>query len=229
MLTNNNKLFLRVAMRLTTGALAAVVLAGAANATTITATNFNTWKTPTYQTGAPAGLNFYTIGSQNYNTAAGYTATPNGSGPSFTFVGQDDAGYYLAGNTYSKTLTGSANSGAVINITFQNPQNAFLVSFQNSLNYTLTLSDGQIFNTSAKIFGFSLSHTVSSLSIASTLGTQVIINDFYFGISSLTQDAAAPPPGTPGSPAATPEPATVLLLAGGSLVLAGCQRRWHKA
>ena len=228
MLTNN-KMFLRVATRLAAGALAAVVLAGVANATAITAANFNTWKTPTYQTGAPTGLNLYTIGSQNYNTAAGYSATPSGGGPSFTFVGRDNAGYYLAGNTYSKTLTGSANSGAAIDITFQNPQNAFLVSFQNSLNYTLTLSDGQIFNTSSKIFGFSLSHTVSSLSIASTLGTQVMINDFYFGTSSLTQDAAAPPPGTPGSPAATPEPATVFLLAGGSLVLAGCQRRWHKA
>lgn len=218
----------RAAKGFVKGALASVMLASFAGATTITTTNFNTWKTATYLTGAPTELNFLAINASSYNTASGITLT--GGASAATFAGLNSGSYSLAGDIYSKTLSGASSAGASINVAFANPQNAFLVSFANpsALQYTVTLSDGQIFNTTSRLIGFSVSHTISSLSIATTPGNQAVLNDFYFGVSALAQDAATPTP-DPGTPAATPEPATIMLFAGGLLVMAGAKKRWVKA
>lgn len=218
--------FRRTASRLMMSALASVCLAGA---TTITTNNFNTWKTPTFQTGAPTELNFMAITSSSYNTASGITLTGAGaSSMAATFVGMNGANYSLAGDVYAKTLSAAPGAAASINIMFVNPQNAFFVSFANpsSMLYTITLSDGQMFNTNTRFMGFSVSHMITSMTVSTTPSNTATINDFFFGTSSLAQDAAPSP--DPGTPAATPEPATMMLVAGGVLIGAGAKKRWGK-
>lgn len=213
----------RVAKRLVLGVLTSAALAGA---TTITTNTFNTWKSAAYQSGAPTGLNFLAINSAAYNTSSGVTL--NAGSSAATFVGLNGPNYYLAGDVYAKTLASAAGSAASVSITFANPSNAFMIFFSGAATpYTFTLSDGQVFSMTTQRLGFSVSHNITSMSVSSTSGGQIVVNDFYFGVSSLAQDAPQSP--DPGTPAATPEPATMMLMAGGVLVLVGAKKRWAKA
>jgi hypothetical protein len=214
---------MRVAGRALVSAAAVALLAGAVGATTITTGSFVTWKSSSYLSAAPSELNFMPINSWSYNTSSGIVLLPSSaSTPTFTFTGVDNGTYWLGADIYSKTLSGSSDSGAYVNIAFGAPQNAFLLGFGNNsgLTYTMTLSDGEVFSTTGKLFGLSLSHGINSVSIAATgPGAQAVINDFWFGTSSLTQDQGG------SGPTPTPEPATMLLIAAGGLLLVGAKRR----
>ena len=223
-MSNNEVSICRGVRHLVTGFLANALLVSIAGASTITTTStFNTWKSAAYLSGAPSELNFLAINSSSYDTPSGITLSSAGGAQSATFIGMNGSNYSLAGDIYNKTLADSSSAGAKINILFQNPQNAFMVFFANpaAISYTVTLSDGQSFATSAKSLGFSLSYMVTGLTVAAAPGNQAVLNDFFFGMSSLAQDPVAPG-GDPST--ATPEPATILLLAGGCAAA-----RWKQA
>jgi hypothetical protein len=218
-MTHQESSFLRRSQRALTTIVLTMAGALAANATTIFSTTFNDWKAPTSISGSPTG---YFTGSSvkqfSYNTAAGLTLT--GAFGNATVTGVSGSSYVLSGDPYSQTLSGAAAAGSYINIAFQTAQNAVAVFFNNSnrMTYTVTLSDGQTFSTTGSMIGLSLSNTITGLSIATTPGTQAVINDLLMGKSALPADA-------PTAPTATPEPASILLLSGGLLVLFSCQRR----
>ncbi len=209
-------------LRSLSGILGSILLLAAAHAsaTTITTTDFNTWKTSDI-TGSPTELNFYPINNTSYNTAAGITLSPNGSILPFVFTGPNNGSYSLTGDGYGKALLGASNAGAGINISLPTGgENAFFldVSATASKPTTLTLSDGETFSVTSTFFGAALSQPVSWIKISTIPGSQAYINDFLFGTSTLPQDGAGGP--------STPEPATVLLcLCGGALVFFGTRRK----
>ena len=191
-----------------------------AGATTITTTNFNTWKTSTFITGSSTELNFIAINSTSYNTSAGITLSPSGSSLPFVFTGPNNGSYSLTGDPYGKALMGAANAGAYINIALPTGgENAFFlgVSATPSHPTTLTLSDGEVFSLTSNLFGVALSQPVSWMRLSVAPGSQAYVNDFLFGTSALPQD-------TMGG-AATPEPASILLCTGGALALFGLGRK----
>jgi hypothetical protein len=62
----------------------------------------------------------------------------------------------------------------------------------NSTPISLTFSDSETFpSITAAFFGVSISHPITWLSLSTTSGSAVIIDDFYFGVSKLAQDSAA--------------------------------------
>jgi hypothetical protein len=82
---------------------------------------------------------------------------------------------------------------------------------------TLTLSDGESFSSiSTAFFGVSISHPITWLTLTTTTGSAVIVDDFYYGVSSLPQDSP------------TSEGATMAMCGGGLLVLLGSVRRKDK-
>ncbi len=210
-----------------TGTLLAGVLlafAGRASATTITTTSYATWNSSTYTTGVHSFLNFYPVTQSLYNTASGITLTPSGSSTAFQFTGVDNGSYYLAGDGTQKTLSGSSNAGSYLEIDFPTVgENSFLLGTGASTAkpLTFTLSDGQSFTVTTTVFGVSLSSPVSWMRLSAPAGSPAMVSDFYYAASALQQDS---PTGT--IPAATPEPATVIMTcAGGLLLLASIRRR----
>ncbi len=92
-----------------------LVTVGAATATTITNTNFQSWKATL--TGSPTEADFSGIQFHSYNTAAGINLSAIGnSSVMFNFTGPDNGGYNLSGTSYNgfTSLAGSSDSGAGI-------------------------------------------------------------------------------------------------------------------
>jgi hypothetical protein len=192
-----------------------------AQATTITTTTFNNWKATL--TGSPVEADFTAVQFRNYNTSAGLVLAAIGN-PSvgFTFTGPDNGSYSLTGTTYNGVtgLAGSSDAGAALQVTMPaSGENAILLSIGSTSGTPLTLafSDGETFSSNGGLLGFSISHTISWLQVTTTSGSQAVINDFWFGNSSLAQDATG-----------VPEGRTLLLMSGGLLILAGAGRRFGR-
>jgi hypothetical protein len=208
-----------------------LVTMGAATATTITNTSFQSWKGTI--TGSPNEADLSGIQFRSYNTAAGLNLSAIGnSSVVFNFTGPDNGGFQLSGTSYHSftSLAGSADAGAGINVNLPSTgENAFILGLASTSGtpLTLTLSDGETFSVASGAFGVSISHPVTSFLLTTTAGSQVIIDDFWYGASSLTQDPAQPA-NNPGNGASdTPEGATLLLVSGGSLVLVGARRKFQ--
>ncbi len=216
--------FPRVHFLTTVLAGACVLFSGRASATTITTTSTTTWKSSSYITGAYSVLDFYPVLQPSYNTAAGITLTPSGSTTGVNFTGLDNGAYYLAGDTTQKTLMSSTDAGAFIKLAMPSTgENAFLLGTGATASHplTLTFSDGESFSINTGVFGVSVSHQISWLTLAGASGSQAMVSDFWFAASSLAQDS---PGGS--TPVPTPEPATVLMtLAGAAFLLAG-SKKW---
>ena len=201
-----------------------VLTAANAAATTITATTYNSWKTSL--SGTPTELDFSGVHLTSYNTSTGLILAAMGnSSLQFDFTGPDNGAYQLSGTTYQgiMSLEGASDTGAAINVTTPAAgENAILVSIASTSGtpLTLTLSDGESFSLSSGVFGMSISHPVTSVFITTTSGSRAVINDFYFGTSSLTQD------GGQGNQTPTPEAATLLLTVGGLSILLGARRKF---
>ena len=215
------------ALRISFLPLAAGVLftTGQALATPVTSTTFSGWKATL--TGAPTELDFNGVHYTTYNTSAGLTLQAVGNPAlGYKFTGPDNGSYYLSGITYNGllSLAGSSSSGADINVlTPSAGNNAILVSVGSTAStpITLTLSDNESFTlNTGGLFGMALTHPVTSLTVSTTSGSQPVINDFWFGSSSLTQDG-----GGSGGASPVPEGRTAMLVAGGILVLFGAGRR----
>jgi hypothetical protein len=205
-----------------------LLTAGLAPATTITSTTFQSWKASL--TGAPTDTDFSPVQFRSYNTAAGLNLSAAGnSSVLFGFTGPDNGGFQLSGTTYNGLvgLAGSADSGAGINVAMPSSgENAILLSVGSTsgTSLTVTLSDGETFSISSGLFGLSISHPITSLLLSTSPGSQAVIDDLWYGSSSLTQDQTG---GSPvGDPATAPEGATLLLMAGGSLILFGARRKF---
>jgi hypothetical protein len=218
----------RLASTLLTISAGLLIAIGHAGATTITSTGLAAWKTSL--TGSATELDFSRVQFANYNTASGIALNAIGnSSIAFGFTGPDNGGYVLSGSTYNGfvALAGSTDAGAGINIaTPAGGENAVWVSIgsTSSTPLTLTFSDGQTFTLGNGFFGVSISHMITSLLITTTPGSQAVINDFWFGTSSLAQDQ-----GGSGNPSSAPEAATAALIAGGLLIVAGARRRAVRA
>lgn len=218
--------------------LAVLVLAGAligaanATATSITTTTFGSWKAGL--TGSPSEADFSKISFTNYNTASGLTLpTIGNSSQGFVFTGPDNGGYQMTGISYNSYtgLAGGSDSGAGLNVAMPGSGvNAFLLSVGSTggTPLTLTLSDGEAFAISNGLFGISISHPISSLLLTTTAGSQAVIDDFWFGSSSLTQDPTnSGGSGSGQGMAPIAEGATSLMMAGGCLLLFGVCRKFR--
>ena len=193
---------------------------GHANASSVTTTSFNTWKT--FLTGSPTELNFNGISMTSYSTSSGITLMPAGMPlAGFGFTGPDGAGYSLTGATYNSFISlegGSDGNATILVATPASGENAILlgVGSTGGAGLTVTLSDGESFTLAAGLWGISISHTITSLTLSTSAGSRAVIDDFWFGTSNMAQDA-------PTAPAS--EAATSILLGGGLMVLAGVGRR----
>ena len=209
----------------------ALVLAGSAAATSVTSVSFKSWKTTL--TGAPTEADFTAVQFTNYNTAAGLTLSAIGANSlGTTFTGPDNGNYSLSGTSYNgfTALAGSADSGAALNVVMPSGgQNAFLIvaGSTGATPLTLSLSDGESFAISSGLFGIAVSHPVSSFALTTTAGSQAVIDDFWFGNSALTQDSSGPGGSTPpGDVTPSAEGASLVLMAGGALILFGAWRKF---
>lgn len=205
---------------------AAFVAAGNASATSVTSTTFSSWKATL--TGSPSEANFGVISLTSYNTAAGLTLpTIGNTSVGTTVTGPVNGSYQMTGIDYDsyKSLAGGSTSGAALEITMPSSGvNAFLISVGSTggTPLTLSLSDGETFTISSGIWGISISHTVSSLLITTSSGSEAVLDDFWYGSSDLTQDSSGGSSGT----APVAEVATSLMIAGGFLFIVGVWRRF---
>lgn len=218
--------------RLSIGALAlaaSLTTAVSANATAITSTTYSAWTASL--TGSPSEANMSAISLTSYNTASGLTlASTTDSTVAFTFTGPDNGGYAMTGTTFAgtKSLAGSSDAGAGLNVAMPTAGvNAFLLSVGTTGNtpLTLTLSDGETFALSSGLFGISISHPISSFLLTTSAGSEAVIDDFYYGVSDITQDPTGGS-GTPGANEPVAEVATSLMMAGGFLFLFGAWRKF---
>lgn len=211
--------------------LPAFLISRPAGATTITSTTFGGWKTTL--NGSPTEANFSPIQYTSYSTSQGITLTPSGNtSPNFTVTGPDGANWSLVGTNYSGlvSLESGSDPAAEMEITMPSAGvNAFLISLAtiNGDSMTVDLSDGESFSVGKGLLGFSISHPITWLTISTASGDNVILDDLWYGNSSLTQDSTGGTGGGSGSggSAAAPEAATLLLTAGGVFFLFGAMRR----
>ena len=206
-------------------ALGAFVAIGQGSATTITTTDYTTWKGGLTGPASEIGFDLLTLGS-SYNTAAGITQG------GFNFTGPDNSAYKLSVQQYNfgsfsqRSLVGSTDSGAGINVTMPSGgENALFLFVNGTVNtpLTLLLSDGQRFSLNSGSFGIQLSHTISSFSLSTTAGSAVAIRDLDWGASALPQDSA----GT-ASLTASPEAGTLTFFGLGLFLLSTCIRFFNK-
>jgi hypothetical protein len=196
--------------------LGVAFLAGAfqAAATTITTTSYSTWNSSTYITGSTSVVDLTTLqAGLNYSNAMGYTSQ------GFNFTGPDGASYILTSQTEGSVtgLLGASDGTGAIDVTMPGSGNsAFLFDAQciTCSGLTLTLSDGETFTISNNQFGVSISHPITWFKLNTNSGTRPFLEYVYFGTSALPQDAPQ-----------TKEAATLVLIGGGLLTLAGIGRR----
>ena len=205
-------------------------IAGPALATTITSTTYT--GSPTSWLGnvtGPVDVFGSIQNNQSYSTSSGVSLS-NSSNPSsvFVFTGPDLTGWNLTtklfvagGNSYPSLYGPSDGIG---NVTVTMPaggENAVLLDLGTSEGTALTvkLSDGEIFTPAAGLFGLSISHDITWLTVSTTSGSQPVIYDFAYGASTLTQDQLMQ------DPAPSIEAGTLLMIGGGLLVLAAGRRK----
>ena len=205
--------------------LGAFVAIGQCSATTITTTDYTTWKGGLTGSASEIGFDLLPLGA-TYNTVAGVTQG------GFNFTGPDNGTYKLSVQQYNfgsfsqRSLVGSTDSGASINATVPSGgENALFLFVNGTVNtpLTLLLSDGQSFSVKSGNFGIQLSHTISSFSLTTTAGSAVAIRNLDWGTSALPQDSA----GT-ASPSATPEAGTLSLFGFGLFLLSIGMRLFKK-
>jgi hypothetical protein len=201
--------YMAIAIGITTGALL--------HASTLTSYTFTDWKT-TVQPGSAQDVNFAppsgTFGPAGYTTSDGFTIT-----------GPDGATTNLQETFFNggPSVKGGSDANAQVVVTPPTGETALFFGFGSSpsgTGYTLTLSDGEIFNLAAdtSLFGFSVSHPITSATFASTPGSSFVLSYIGYGTTTQTLDA-----GDPG-PSSTPEVSTLLLI-GTGLLLIGKFRR----
>lgn len=197
-------------------------LAAAGQATTITTTNYNVWKTNL--TGSPIELDFTKVKTTSYSTSSGITLPPlQGPALSFVVTGPDKTGYALTGGFYGSTvsLLGASDGAGYIRVDLPaGGENAVLlgVATQPSAALTVTLSDLESFTVSNGLFGLALSHNITWLTISTVNGSQPVLDDFIFGNSNLAQDQI--------NQSQSAEAATALMIGGGLLILFGARRKF---
>lgn len=194
-------------------------------ATTITTTSVSGWLATVNQ-GSAQDVAFNPNPNADYSNSQGYTAS------GFTFDGPDGAGYYLKGVYFgaNSLQTGNDSAAQLVTTTPAGGTTALLFAFTSTpaaSGYTLSLSDGQTFNIASgtTIFGVSVSHAITSATLAGTPGSSVILQGMSFGTTNLTLDSTGGgvPPNNP-DPGSVPEPSTMLLLGSGLLVAAKFRR-----
>jgi hypothetical protein len=215
-----------IALLLTTWVIAS---SASLNATTVTSTTYSSWLAGT--SGPVADVDFTHMTFTNYGPA-GYTS-PDG----FTITGPDGAGTSLQGLMYGgyqafkggtdanaliKVATPAAGETALIFVLASNPQATL---------YTLTLSDGQIFNLpgTTSLFGVSVSHPITYATIGANVGASVILQDVTYAATNLPLDSGGTggTGGTGGSdPSPVPEATTTLLFGSGLILIASFRKRW---
>ncbi len=200
---------------------AALPFAGSMGATSITSTTYAQW----LQNETGAVEVFSPPSSGTYNTSAGITLNSTHPAASFVYTGPDNgswqlsAGLYTSGGHNYPSLFGAADGKGNITITMPSAgENAILLSLGTSGSTVLSvnLSDGESFQPAAGVFGLSISHDISWLTISTTSGSKPLIDDFYFGSSTLAQDVTQTP---------AVESATFALIGGGLLILIGGRRK----
>lgn len=200
-----------------------------AGATTITSSTFSGWQSTL--SGSPTEANFSSIQYSSYSTSQGITLGAIGnSSLQSVITGPDGSGWSLTGMNYSGvvSLEGGSDSNAQIQIALPSGgENAVLVSLAtlNGNSMTLTMSDGETFTASKGLLGFSISHPISWLTVTTVSGDRAILDDLWYGSSSLTQDGSGTGGSGSGTSSPAPEAATLLLTAGGLFVLIGAIRR----
>jgi hypothetical protein len=192
-------------------------------ATTITTTSFATWESAAYITGSPTFVDAETLPPGHYNTAAGVTEG------SYIFTGPDGSNWSLGVNTFGGNTTGlfgGSDGVGAVEATLPGSGQAAVFFYTNTIKnnalsngtLTLTLSDGETFLISSGQFGLSVSHPITSFSLATSSGQAPFLEWAYFANSSLPQDGG-------GGTAQTPEAVTLALVGGGMLVLFGSKRK----
>ncbi len=185
------------------------------SATTITSTSLSAWEGSL--AGSPTDVDFSKLRYGSYDTAAGVTLS------GLTFAGPDSGSYKLTAQLYNGTvsLLGGTDKGSGISIaTPTGGETAFGIYFLSTggTPLGLTLSDGESFSVNRGFFGMTLSHPVTSFFLSATPGSQAVVYDALWGVSSLPQEGGV------SSPSAAPEAGTILLFAVGLLALAATMR-----
>lgn len=192
-------------------------------ATTITSTSFSNWQGNT--TGGTHDANFTTIQTTSYGPA-GYTTSDG-----FAITGPDGSGFFLQGvtfNGYQSLQSASDAAGKLLVTTPAGGETALLFLLGSnpptSTGYTITLSDGEVFNLAANttFFGLSVSHPITTATLQASPGSAVILSDVSYGTSTLPLDGGT---GGTSDPSAVPEATTALLLGSGLLVIATLRKR----
>jgi hypothetical protein len=151
----------------------------------------------------------------------------------FTFTGPDGPSWALSGTSYQgfTSLEGGSDGNAAINVALSGSgENAILLALATTggTPITVNLSDGSTYTlTSNGLLGLSISHPITWLTVATTSGSQAVIDDFWYGNSSLAQDPTGSGSGSGSGTPAVSECATFLLISGGLLVLAGAHRKFN--
>ena len=217
-------------MKLQAGALLAATLLFASvaplRATTIVSYSVNDW-TSSINSGSAHDANFSTIQNVTYGPS-GYTTSDG-----FTITGPDGAGTFLQGLSYNGMPSLKGGSDAAAQITVTTPaagQTALLFMFASTpsaTGYTVTLSDGQVFNlaSTTTIFGVSVSHAITYATLSASPGSSLILQDVSYGNTNLALDPSGGTGGTVGDPSAVPEATTMLLLGTGLLMVAFARKR----
>lgn len=161
--------------------------------------------------------------SSPWNTGGFVFSSPNGN-VSYAAIG---------GSTYGLTT----NGGEIDIATPSGGETALLLNFgiyntnYNGRDYgaslALALSDGETFTSGNGIFWFSSSAPITSLKVTSSksAGDEPFVLQLAYAASNLPSDT-----GNPGGTSPVPEPATILLVSGGALVLFGfgARHRWFR-
>jgi hypothetical protein len=225
-------------MRLQAGALLAATLLVASvaplRATTIVSYSITSWMS-SITSGSAQDANFSTIQNVTYGPS-GYTTSDG-----FTITGPDGAGTFLQGLSFNgmPSLKGGSDAAAQIQVTTPAAGETallfMLASTPAATGYTVTLSDGQVFNlaSTTTIFGLSVSHPLTYATLSASPGSSLILQDVSYGNTTLALDPTGGTGGGGGTgttdpapdPSAVPEATTMLLLGTGLLLIAFARKR----
>ena len=202
-------------------------IAVSAGATTMTSTSYSGWLA---NATGPVDIFGNAPSSGSFSNSTGITLS-NSSHPSaaFVFTGPDGTGWSLNAGLYTSNghnfpaLFGASDGKGNITVTMPSGgENAVMMSVASTAGSALTvkLSDGETFTPAAGIFGISLSHDISWLTISTGSGSEAVIDDFLYASSTIAQDASQQT-----GPLPTLEASTVAMIGGGLLILIGGRKK----